>query len=181
MTDINPVAAVARETARTATGQFGAQEHSEPDVALNLGPLCTEGCGAQAEYRLANVARGYRVPDSESAFCPVHAAIAASEGTAIEELPKPQQEGEKILWLVEGDDHEVKLVEAISEDEAIELAADLFEEQYDDDDEDGHDVRDILTIAGTFRGDIDGYSDEYTFVPSGDLNENDAFTKLEYV
>lgn len=34
MTDINPTAAIARETARTTTGQFGTQEHSTPEIAL---------------------------------------------------------------------------------------------------------------------------------------------------
>lgn len=187
MTDINPTAINAREGARQDSGQFGTQEHTAPDVALNTGPQCTEGCGSPAEYRLANVARGYRAPDSESAFCPVHAALAASEGTDIEEFPKPQEVGEEIIWLIEGDDHEVKLVEATTEEEAIDKAAELFEEQYDDegdDDDEGEDrdpidVRELLSVAGTFRGDIDGYSDELDFVPWGDLSENDAYNKLE--
>jgi len=185
MTDINPTAITAREGARQDSGQFGAQEHSAPDVALDVRPLCTEGCGARAEYRLANVSRGHRTPESESALCPVHAALAASEGTAIEEFPKPQEEGEEIIWLIEGDDHEVKLVEATTEEEAIDKAAELFEEQYDEGDEDEDedyeptDVRDLLSVAGTFRGDIDGYSDELDFVPWGDLSENDAYNKLE--
>lgn len=183
MTEISTEAAQARENARASSGQFGTQEHSDPDVTLNVGPLCTEGCGARAEYRLANVARGYRAPDSESVYCPVHAAIAASEGTAIEQFPKPVETGEEIIWLVEGDDHEMKLVEATSEEQAIELAADFFEEQYDDDDDDEDreptDVRDFLSIVGTFRGDIDGYSDELEFAPYGDLRENDAYNALE--
>lgn len=188
MTHINTAAAAARENARTTAGQFGAQEHSDPDVALNVGPLCTEGCGAQAEYRLANIPRGYRAPDSESFFCAVHAASAAAEGTDIERFPEPQQEGEEIIWLIEGDDHELKLVEATTEEEALDKAAELFEEQYDDDDDDDEeddedrqptDVRDFLAVAGTFRGDIDGYSDELDFVPHGDISENDAYGKLE--
>lgn len=35
MTDINPAAAAARESARTATGKFGAQEHSAPELSLS--------------------------------------------------------------------------------------------------------------------------------------------------
>ena len=35
MTDINPAAAAARETARTTTGQFGTQGHSAPETELN--------------------------------------------------------------------------------------------------------------------------------------------------
>jgi hypothetical protein len=38
MTDINPAAAAARENARTGTGQFGAQEHSAPELVLALPP-----------------------------------------------------------------------------------------------------------------------------------------------
>lgn len=35
MTDINPAAEAARESARQATGKFGAQEHSAPEAQLN--------------------------------------------------------------------------------------------------------------------------------------------------
>lgn len=35
MTDINPTATAAREGARQTTGQFGAQEHTAPEAALN--------------------------------------------------------------------------------------------------------------------------------------------------
>jgi hypothetical protein len=37
MTDINPTAAAARENARQTTGQFGAQDHTDPELAL-MGP-----------------------------------------------------------------------------------------------------------------------------------------------
>lgn len=36
MTDINPHAAAARETARQASGQFGEQEHTAPEAALDF-------------------------------------------------------------------------------------------------------------------------------------------------
>lgn len=184
MTDISPAVAAARENARTSAGQFGTQEHSAPDMVLTSSPLCTEGCGTPAEYRLSDIPHGYRAPGSESLYCPVHAAAEAADGVDIERIPQPQAEGEDILWLIEGDDHEVKLVEAVTEEEAIERAAELFEEQYsDDEDEDDEpsDVRDFLVVAGTFRGEIGGYTDEFTFVPRDDLDENTAFNKLENI
>jgi len=39
MTDISPAAVAAREAARTHTGQFGAQEHSAPELGLDSGPF----------------------------------------------------------------------------------------------------------------------------------------------
>lgn len=98
--------------------------------------------------------------------------------------PRPQEPGEVIVWLIEGDDHEFERVEAVTEAEAINTAAERFEERYVDhgDEEDdafrGEDLRDSLVIAGTFRGDIDGYSDEFEFVPYGDLDEKTAMRKL---
>lgn len=176
-------AAAAREHARTAGGQFGVQEHSDPDMALTESLPCTEGCGRSAMYRLANVARGYRAPASEPALCPIHASDAAADGFAIEEFPKPQQPGEVIVWLIEGDDREFELVEAATEEEALDIAADRFSDRYDDDDEDedNDDVRDLLTVAGTFRGDADGYTDELEFVPHGDIDENTAYDKLQNI
>ncbi|WEK12543.1 MAG: hypothetical protein P0Y48_08635 [Candidatus Microbacterium phytovorans] len=73
------------------------------------------------------------------------------------------------MRLLESDTHEYVKVEAATEDEAIDLAADQFADRYDsddeDEDEDAGDPRDYLTVAGVFRGDVDGYSDELEFVP----------------
>lgn len=53
------------------------------------------------------------------------------------------------VWVVEGDDHEVEVVEADSAEDALEMAHSAFRERY------GRYSRDVLTIAGSFRGDID--------------------------
>lgn len=71
------------------------------------------------------------------------------------------------IYRVEGDDHETVDVEASSEDEAIDLAADLFEERYGDDDEDSGDVRDILAVKAVYEGDIDAFDDEWVRVTPG--------------
>lgn len=94
----------------------------------------------------------------------------------------PAAPGEVLVWLIEGDDHEFVKVEAATEEEALDLAADSFEDRYgdrDDEDEDRTPVRDLLIVAGTFRGDVDGYSDELEFVPYGDIDEIAAVRKLE--
>ena len=53
------------------------------------------------------------------------------------------------VWVVEGDDHEVEVVEADTPEDALESAHSAFRERY------GRYSRDVLTIAGSFRGDID--------------------------
>lgn len=53
------------------------------------------------------------------------------------------------VWVVGGDDHEVEVVEADTDEDALECALSRFRERY------GRYSRDLLTIAGTFRGDID--------------------------
>lgn len=45
----------------------------------------------------------------------------------------------RLMWLVEGDDHEYRVYEAETEDEAAQLAIDGFIEQYDNDDDDDDD------------------------------------------
>ncbi|WP_143015807.1 hypothetical protein [Microbacterium sp. 77mftsu3.1] len=167
----------------STTGQFATKTNTAPSITLGYSETCTEGCGQPAEYRLENVTRGYRAPGSEPALCGVHALEYAAEGTTIERMPEPQGEGESIVWLIEGDDHETELVEAVTEDEALDIAAERFEDRYgaerDEDDEDeDYDVRDYLNIVGTFRGDIDD-TDELTFVPSEHSSENEAYNKLD--
>ena len=165
---------------RETTGQFASKGNTTPELTLVTEVPCTEECGRAAEYRYANVPRGYRAPGVESAFCGTCAAKIAADGGTIEELPQPVQPGETVVWLIEGDDHEFELVEAASEDEAIELAGEAFEARYDEDEDgDSVDVRDFLVVAGTFRGDIGGYSDEFEFAPYGDIHENTAYQKLE--
>jgi len=148
---------------------------------------CTE-CGEEAEFRYANIPNGYRTAN-DGRFCAHHAAKLAADGKEIEEFPQPLEPGEKAVWLIEGDDHEYVKVEATSEEEAIEEAAGIFEARYDDDDDDDddegdedatYDVRDSLTVAGVFRGEGDGYSDELEFVPYGDIDENRAYGLLAY-
>lgn len=53
------------------------------------------------------------------------------------------------VWVVEGDDHEVEVVEADSAEDALDMAHSAFRERY------GRYSRDLLTVAGSFRGDID--------------------------
>lgn len=188
MTIIDPAHEAARESARDKiNGRFGAHTHEGPEVALEtvstaelLGysPTCTEGCGRTSVYRLGDIPNGYRAPDSEGALCEVHAAAAAASGTAIEPFPQPQEPGETLVWLIEGDDHEYVRVEATTEEQALELAAESFEDMYGYDDDERTPIEDLLVVAGAFRGDVDGYSDELEYVPTGGISENTAYSKL---
>ena len=80
-----------------------------------------------------------------------------------------QQPGESLIWAVEGDDHEVELVEAESAGEALGLAGDAFRSRYDD----ASYSDDLLTVAGAFRGDIDE-TDDLEFVPTDGTAEDKA-------
>lgn len=56
----------------------------------------------------------------------------------------------KLTWVVQGDDHETRLIEAESADAAAEYAAAEFSEQYDE--EIG---ADSMSVLGAFRGSPD--------------------------
>ena len=167
--------------------EFSARIFTHPEVSLSTARSCTEGCGEVAQYRDANVPRGYRTA-GDAAYCSAHAAEHAADGGSIEPLPRPQRDGETLVWAVEGDDHEVELVTATTPEEALELALEAFRSRYDEDDSDDADAdgddrysADLLTIAGAFRGNGDGYTDELDFVPHNDIDENDAYRALENV
>jgi len=178
---------------RETNGEFGSKPDHAAELTIGSVPemlgypaTCTEGCGRPPVYRSGNIPNGYRAPQSESAWCEVHAAEMAADGGSIERFPEPQAPGEVLVWLIEGDDHEFVKVEAASEDEALERAAEQFEDRYDEGDEDedegggDHDIIDSLRVAGAFRGDVDGYSDELDFVPLPGVVENDAYHALQY-
>ncbi len=129
---------------------------------------CTE-CAAPAKYRYANIPRGYRT-DGDPVWCPEHAAETAADGHQIARIPQ----GPPTVWVVEGDDHEARVVEAPDADEAIALVADGFSEQY----EEPYD-RDLCSIVGAFVGDINDL-DELEFVPTEHAqNESRALEALE--
>jgi len=91
-------------------------------------------------------------------------------------------DGEQLVWLIEGDDHEYERVEAATEDEALDLAADLFTERYSDEDRDDDEyeptpIRDLLRVKGVFRGD----ADELEFLPYPGTSERSAIAALDYV
>lgn len=90
------------------------------------------------------------------------AAVAASL------TPKPTY-----IYRIEGDDHETEDVEASSEDEALDAAAEIFAGQYFDEDEDDYanpeDIRDLLTVKAIYKGDIDDYDDEWVKVTPGKM------------
>ena len=99
-------------------------------------------------------------------------ANSAPDGILDSDAPtgtRSQAPGESLVWAVEGDDHEVELVEAASSEEALELAGDAFRSRYDDE---GY-SDDLLTVAGAFRGDIDE-TDELEFVPTDGTTEGEA-------
>lgn len=96
---------------------------------------------------------------------------APDAGVAASLTPKPTY-----IYRIEGDDHETEDVEASSEEEAIEIAAERFEERYGDDEEGDEDedyeptnVRDNLTVRAIYKGDIDDYDDEWVKVEPGKM------------
>lgn len=137
-------------------------------TSASSGRTCTE-CGAPARYRYANIPRGYRT-DGDSIWCAEHAAETAADGGSIARIPT----GTPTVWVVEGDDHEARVVEASDAQEAVALVADGFSEQY----EEPYD-RDLCTIVGGFVGDINDL-DELEFVPTEHAdNESRALEALE--
>jgi len=72
---------------------------------------------------------------------------------------------EQLVWVVVGDDHEARLVEATSADDALETARSMFTADYDED----YGI-DLLTVAGAFRGDIDD-PEQLEFVPHDSLDD----------
>lgn len=137
--------------------------NKEPDS-----PTCTE-CGAPAKYRLRNIPRGYRT-DNDTVLCSEDAAETAADGHGIQRIPQ----GPPTVWVVEGDDHETRIVEAPDADDAIALVADSFSEQYGEPYDRG-----LCTIVGAFIGDIDD-PDELEFVPTEHAdNESRALEALE--
>jgi hypothetical protein len=79
----------------------------------------------------------------------------------------------ELVWVVEGDDHEVVVVEARNADDALDVAWGEFSSRYggdeDEDDEDGY-GRDSLDVAGAFSGDIDD-TDSLVFVPQDSYDD----------
>lgn len=84
-------------------------------------------------------------------------------------------EGIKIgtVWVIEGDDHEVEVVEAETEQQALDYAQGGFTERY------GRYDPDLLSVAGNFIGDIDDI-ESLRFVPTpGAEDERRAYRALE--
>lgn len=78
------------------------------------------------------------------------------------------------VWVIEGDDHEIRVVEAESANHAIELAAEQFTEQYGE----PYSAAQCL-VVGAFAGDIDEV-DDLVFIPTADAgNEVDARDALD--
>ncbi|AUG29498.1 hypothetical protein CXR34_08605 [Microbacterium hominis] len=164
---------------RGNAGQFATKTNDAP--AGTLAPTvraraCAE-CESNAEYRYANIPRGYRTKN-DPLYCGAHAAKVAAEGQPIEVIPT----GPATVWLVEGDDHEYELVEACSEDEALDIAADQLKDRYgDEEDGEDYDPRDSLTIVGAFTGDPDD-TDELVFIETeGADDEARALEALAYI
>jgi len=74
------------------------------------------------------------------------------------------------LWVVEGDDHEMVSVEARTEEEALDLAADEFADRY------GSEPNlDVVRVVGAFAGDM-YETNELVFIPTGDAS-NEAVAR----
>lgn len=80
------------------------------------------------------------------------------------------------IYRIEGDDHETEDVEATSEEEALDAAAEAFAGHYFDPDEDDYaspeQVRDMLRVKAVYKGDINDYDDEWVKVEPGKMLPN---------
>jgi hypothetical protein len=101
------------------------------------------------------------------------ANVKPAEGLVAKSAPLPQQPGELLTWLVEGDDHEFVAVISTSAEDAIAEAASVFSERYDE-----PYSEDLLEVVAGFRGDS-GSTDEMEWVPGTGADENEAFSALE--
>lgn len=73
--------------------------------------------------------------------------------------------GEELIYLVEGDDHELRATLATSADEALERVRDGFAEQYDGDDDDDDASGDYpVELVAAFRGDPYGDEEDWTWL-----------------
>lgn len=80
------------------------------------------------------------------------------------------------VWIVEGDDHEVRMIEALTASEAIEQAAGEFSDQYD-----APYDEDLISVVGAFAGDSFD-TDTLVFVPTtGAEDESAARAALDQV
>lgn len=62
-------------------------------------------------------------------------------------MSTPEPSESPTVWVVEGDDHEARLIEAMSSTEAIEMAAEEFAAQY------GNYDAELCSVIGAFTGD----------------------------
>ena len=76
---------------------------------------------------------------------------------------------ETFVWVIEGDDHEVEIVEAVTAAEAYEIAASAFSDRYDAEYDE-----DLLTVIGAFRGDVDDDPEDWEFATPDGAPENEA-------
>lgn len=158
-------------------GRFTTKSNTAPSESLrrsDTGRPCSL-CGATpATFRVGGVDRGYRAAD-EPHYCVKCAASEAAEGTSIEFAPLPQQCDERLTWLVEGDDHEYVTVEALTAEDALEEAAMVFAERYDE----RCNADNLELIAGFRDEEGSGYSDDLTWVPGTGVGENDAYKIID--
>ncbi|WP_433673868.1 hypothetical protein [Microbacterium gorillae] len=158
-------------------GQFTTKSNSAPSESLQPsegGRQCSMCRASPATFRVGGVNRGYRAAD-EPHYCVRCAASEAAEGTSIEFAPLPQQRDERLTWLVEGDDHEYVTVEALTADDALEEAAMVFTERYDE----RCNADSLELIAGFRDEDGTGYSDGLKWVPGTGVGENDAYKIID--
>lgn len=156
-------------------GRFAPKIPTAPASSLTVpaGVACSS-CGAvPATHRRGDIPRGHRAPD-EAQYCDRCAAVAAADGVTVERAPRPQEDGEELTWLVEGDDHEFVTVLATDEDTALEGASEMFTERYDEEYS-----ADLLSVVAGFREDDDDPFGELQWVPGTGASENDAYGLLE--
>jgi hypothetical protein len=74
----------------------------------------------------------------------------------------------ELTWVVEGDDHEVEVVQAPTQEEAASIVADVFNERYGDEDDASFYEPEDFEVLGAFDGDDSDDEEDRRYLPAAD-------------
>ena len=166
MTTIDPTAEAAREGAREATGQFGAQEHTAPETALSEAPPLTDQITeylreyAAAEAAYAEEGEG---PDSDDAYEAWEDFQTGSSGQTYALLEASKHEIKRLQEELAALQSKYVIPEVLVE--AIDKDHEHFEEPTLYVPEGGHYGNGWVDVIAT----SDGVHRKYTLTPEGDV------------
>lgn len=169
MTDITPEAIIsARESAREASGRFGAQQHSAPEATLPVNRPLTESISeylreySDAEESYAENGEG---PDADDAYEAWEDFQTDNSGRAVALLEESKKEIDRLRAELEAERTKHFIPEVLAE--AIEADHEHYEEPLLYVPEEGHQTGWVDVIAVS-----DGVHRKYTLTPAGEIERN---------